>query len=321
MWMSGIFRVNLLAIVIHTASGRLGSQDVKFGGLVLSPTQPLFANSSVRVTSGACGPGTVPGSVYPVAEGQEIHKARSKDWRWSDIGLQHCADGVETCAYRSDYGPGAYWCPLPPGGSAADKLLCRCEQCPCQRGMGGFMCSNCLEDSACGTGRCSTSRVVTGAQDKTFTCNFSDSFRRSPSYKLFWPDGWASPQILIQYVRASRTASLDFISNMCSEHQPILMQCKCGNCETRSDEVSPSGARIFGCTPLSSPCVKCAECHCDFPEDSYLTDTTRTVISQIAAGLVFSCEDGPGQTGSCQSIFEDLPIKMELDCSTGACIN
>ncbi|CAE7612647.1 unnamed protein product [Symbiodinium sp. CCMP2592] len=242
MWMSGIFRVNLLAIVIHTASGRLGSQDVKFGGLVLSPTQPLFANSSVRVTSGACGPGTVPGSVYPVAEGREIHKATSKDWRWSDIGLQHCAGGVETCAYRSDYGPGAYWCPLPPGGSAADKLLCRCEQCPCQQGMGGFMCSNCLEDSACGTGRCSTSRVVTGAQDKTFTCNFSDSFR---------------------------SASLDFISNMCSEHQPI-----------------------FGCTPLSSPCVKCAECHCDFPEDSYLTDTTRTVISQIAAGLVFSCEDG-----------------------------
>ena len=167
----------------------------------------------------------------------------------------------------------------------------------------------------------SKARRVCDVQDKTFTCNFSDSFRRSPSYKLFWPDGWASPQILIQYVRASRSASLDFISNMCSEHQPILMQCKCGNCETRSDEVSPSGARIFGCTPLSSPCVKCAECHCDFPEDSYLTDTTRTVISQIAAGLVFSCEDGPGQTGSCQSIFEDLPIKMELDCSTGACIN
>ena len=23
-----------------------------------------------------------------------------------DTGLQHCADGVETCAYRSDYGPG-----------------------------------------------------------------------------------------------------------------------------------------------------------------------------------------------------------------------
>ena len=158
-------------------------------------------------------------------------------------------------------------------------------------------------------------------QDKAFTCNFSDSFRKSPSYKLFWPAGWASPQILIQYSSGSRSASLDFISSMCSEHQPILMQCKCGECETRSDEVSPSGMRIFGqCTPLTSPCVKCAECRCDFPEESYLADTTRAVISKIGAGLVFSCQDGPEPTGSCQSIFEDLPMKMELECSTGVCI-
>ena len=45
--------------------------------------------------SHACGPDALPGSVYPVTEGYEIHKATSKDWHWSETCLQHQLQGGE----------------------------------------------------------------------------------------------------------------------------------------------------------------------------------------------------------------------------------
>eukprot|EP00438_Fugacium_kawagutii_P028739 Skav229639 [mRNA] locus=scaffold649:287454:297572:- [translate_table: standard] len=44
-------------------------------------------------------------------------------------------------------GAGAFWCPLEPGGAAAERLKCECEQCPCSNGTGGFMCSHCVPAS------------------------------------------------------------------------------------------------------------------------------------------------------------------------------
>lgn len=82
-------------------------------------------------------------------------------------------------------------------------------------------------------------------QDKAFTCSFSDAFRRSPSYKLFWPEGWSNPEVFIQHTPSAGTVSFDFIHNMCTKHQPILMQCTCSDCNTRADEVR-FGHKLMG---------------------------------------------------------------------------
>lgn len=294
--------------------------------IVVSPKAQLFANATARLTN--CD---IPGAVRPLPQGREIHKPNSVDWHWSDDGLQSC-DG--TCTYHDDFGAGAFWCPLLDG---LDRLHCGCQSCPCQDGMGGFLCSHCVDDAACRVERdadaspsdasaesaeseqkrpwCSKSTAV-DRKDKAFTCSFSDAFRRSPSYKLFWPEGWSNPEVFIQHTPSAGTVSFDFIHNMCTKHQPILMQCTCSDCNTRADEVR-FGHKLMGVcrqSRLPSPCVKCETCRCSYPEDSVLTGTTRTVISLIRAGVVFGCDEQ-----GCGSIFQDLPMRMSFNCSTGVC--
>lgn len=294
---------------------------MKLTEILLNSTDPLFADSTVRLSQdGSCGAGTVPGSVRPATYGQEIHAATGDEWSLSDTGDQTCA--TETCSYQSNLGAGAFWCPLEPGGTGAERLKCECEQCPCSNGTGGFMCTHCVEDAACGPGSSCDRTMLMDNYDRRFSCSFSDALKRSPTYKLFWPDGWTSPRFFAQYFPSRGIARLDIINTMCSRRQPILMQCHCQECSSMYDEIDPLTNEQSGVCKqkkIPSPCARCETCQCSYPEDSWLGSITRTIVDGIAQGVYLGCEAGFESTGTCTALLDDLPAPLSFDCESGLC--
>jgi len=158
--------------------------------------------------------------------------------------------------------------------------------------------------------------------DRPYSCKFSDAWRHQPSYRLFWKDGWAQPIAYVSWLPSSARVHLDFVQNMCQRSQPILFQCGCSDCKVHEDlEDIVTGERTGLCSDksLPTPCSKCKNCMCSYPEDTSLGFLTQQIISQIAGGIHVGCTDRESNT-RCTAILDDLPMKLEVDCQAGTCI-
>eukprot|EP00931_Biecheleriopsis_adriatica_P050298 TRINITY_DN29115_c0_g2_i1.p1 TRINITY_DN29115_c0_g2~~TRINITY_DN29115_c0_g2_i1.p1 ORF type:complete len:1606 (-),score=313.23 TRINITY_DN29115_c0_g2_i1:186-5003(-) len=282
---------------------------------------PLFTDPVLRILAdGDCSKG-VPGSVAAWPGGVEIHEAHSRKWHWSDTGPLSCAETDPVCHYSSS--KQAFWCQASPGGVDPDLLNCECQQCPCPAGLGGFACSACTDDTACGVHERCSGGVRLSEIDKPYTCRFSDAWRRKSSYKLFWRNGWAQPIAYVRWLPSNSTVQLDFIQSMCSSTQPVLFQCSCSDCSLHRDSVDQLTDEHTGvCAEKSipSPCSKCEACTCNFPEESALGSLAKQIIAGVHGGVHVGC-DGSGNTSRCVAVLDDLPMKLELDCEAGSCVD
>lgn len=163
--------------------------------------------------------------------------------------------------------------------------------------------------------------MILDNNDRRISCKFSDELKRAPTYKLFWPDGWASPQFFAQYFPSEGRARLDIINTMCSHRQPILMQCTCQQCASNYDEIDGlTGEQSGVCKQkkIPSPCARCETCECTYPDDTWLQPITRTIVDGIKQGVFLGCEGGL-DSSICTAILDDLPAPLSFDCQSGIC--
>lgn len=315
-----------IIVLLLTFSGKLGKVEAlnnatnKSQLIIFDSSAPLFSDPDVRIhDSSSCGEDYMPGSVVVTSQGTELHEPDSRTWHWSDIGTVKCSSNSQCIYGRRE---STYWCRTEPGDDAADRLNCECQQCPCPPGKGGFSCSTCISDEGCGDGKhCLRSGLVSADIDKKFTCSFSQSWRRQNSYRLFWSDGWAQPQAFVQWQASDSMIHLDFTSNMCTRQQPILFQCACRECSVYRDSLDSLTNELSGiCSDksLPSPCARCKRCTCTYPPDSQLGFLPRQILKKVKGGVNLGCEDS-GNLSRCVTVLDDLPMKMEFDCLTGAC--
>eukprot|EP00930_Biecheleria_cincta_P046172 TRINITY_DN31849_c0_g1_i1.p1 TRINITY_DN31849_c0_g1~~TRINITY_DN31849_c0_g1_i1.p1 ORF type:complete len:1676 (+),score=254.67 TRINITY_DN31849_c0_g1_i1:65-5092(+) len=287
--------------------------------LAVNATDAYFRSAADRIiTSETCGEDSQIGAMRVVPHSFEVHG--TNDW-WFEQEARQCA--ASGCVHDGSRGD-AYWCWADPGEESKQRLLCECEQCPCDAGLGGFKCSTCLADSACGAdGQCLTSGLISREWNQQFTCDFTKSFMESSSYTLFWGGGYAHPQAFAQWRPWESSVHITFLDNLCAKRQPVMFQCICTDCTQHVDELDSFTEEVTGTCKdggLPSPCVRCNTCSCTYTDDSPLPADTRVIFDVVSQGILMGCEDKGNSNGHCFAVLDDLPIMIDFDCVIGACV-
>lgn len=157
--------------------------------------------------------------------------------------------------------------------------------------------------------------VVPQSHAKSWACRVPQT---SSMYKVFWNGGFAVPMGVVNWDPVAGMVSFQIVQGMCTEKQPVLMECSCSDCGFYRDSKNPSGIISGRCTDenIPSPCGSCEACRCSTPADSPASEFVRGMINNMRGASSFGCDD----QGRCTCLLGDIKLALDLECDVGVCV-